>query len=94
MLPNTPGDCRAVFGTLVALYPNRIFKTWVWAARSGIGLAGIACALRRDHQNHADSFPQDVQEPRSLSLPRPARVTRVVPGAGLQVPRVIAGSSL
>ncbi len=51
--------------------------------------------LRRDHQNNADTFPQDVEELRALFGPvQPGQRIRAVPGAGLEVPLWILGSSL
>ena len=93
MLPNhSPLVIAEQFGTLASLYPNRIDL--------GLGRAPgtdqlTAQALRRDHQTHADTFPQDVQELRAYFEPVQAgQKIRAVPGAGLQVPLWILGSSL
>ena len=93
MLPNhSPLVIAEQFGTLASLYPGRIDL--------GLGRAPgtdqlTARALRRDHQNNADSFPQDVQELRALFGPvQPGQKIQAVPGAGLEVPLWILGSSL
>ena len=93
MLPNhSPLVIAEQFGTLASLYPGRIDL--------GLGRAPgtdqmTARALRRDHQNNADTFPQDVQELQSLFEPATAgQRIRAVPGAGLKVPLWILGSSL
>ena len=93
MLPNhSPLVIAEQFGTLASLYPGRIDL--------GLGRAPgtdqlTARALRRDHNNHADTFPQDVQELQGLFEPvQPGQRIRAVPGAGLKVPLWILGSSL
>ncbi|RYF40618.1 MAG: LLM class flavin-dependent oxidoreductase [Comamonadaceae bacterium] len=93
MLPNhSPLVIAEQFGTLASLYPGRIDL--------GLGRApgtdqGTARALRRDHQNNADSFPQDVQELQMyFGDVQPGQRIRAVPGAGLEVPLWILGSSL
>jgi luciferase family oxidoreductase group 1 len=97
MLPNhAPLVIAEQFGTLEALYPGRIDL--------GLGRAPgtdrlTARALRRDASGDADSFPDDVVEllsyfragdPSQLNVKR----VRAVPGAGLDVPVWILGSSL
>src|SRR5881275_2802882 len=93
MLPNhSPLVIAEQFGTLASLYPGRIDL--------GLGRAPgtdqlTARALRRDHQNNADIFPQDVQELRYYFEDiEPGQRIRAVPGAGLKVPLWILGSSL
>ena len=93
MLPNhSPLVIAEQFGTLASLYPSRIDL--------GLGRAPAtdqltARALRRDHQNNADTFPQDVQELQAFFEPVQAgQRIRAVPGAGLKVPLWILGSSL
>ncbi len=93
MLPNhSPLVIAEQFGTLASLYPGRIDL--------GLGRAPgtdqlTARALRRDHMNNADTFPQDVEELRALFGPvQPGQRIRAVPGAGLEVPLWILGSSL
>jgi luciferase family oxidoreductase group 1 len=93
MLPNhAPLVIAEQFGTLAALHPGRIDL--------GLGRAPgtdpvTTRALRRDLAGHADSFPDDVVE--LLSYFReatPGQRVRAVPGAGLDVPVWILGSSL
>ena len=91
MLPNhSPLVVAEQFGTLESLFPGRIDL--------GVGRAPgsdqvTAVALRRNL--NIDSFPQDVQELMAL-LREPASGQRVkaVPGAGLNVPIWVLGSSL
>ena len=93
MLPNhSPLVIAEQFGTLASLFPGRIDL--------GLGRAPgtdmlTARALRRDLTNGADSFPQDVQELQHyFEHPQPGQKIRAVPGAGLQVPLWLLGSSL
>jgi luciferase family oxidoreductase group 1 len=92
MLPNhAPLVIAEQFGTLESLYPGRIDL--------GLGRAPgtdqrTLRALRRD-VHAADSFPDDVQELQALFRPvRPGQAVQAVPGAGLEVPLWILGSSL
>ena len=92
MLPNhSPLVIAEQFGTLEALYPGRIDL--------GLGRAPgtdgrTLRALRRDPEA-AESFPQDVVELQALFGPvRPGQAVQAVPGAGLEVPLWILGSSL
>ncbi len=92
MLPNhAPLMVAEQFGTLAALFPGRIDL--------GVGRAPgtdqlTSRALRRDDAN-ADSFPEDVQELLHWFAPeKPGQRVRAVPGAGLEVPVWILGSSL
>lgn len=91
MLPNhSPLVIAEQFGTLEALYPGRIDL--------GLGRAPgtdqlTARALRRD-PTHADEFPRDVQDLQFLFGPaHPGQAIQAVPGAGLEVPLWILGSS-
>jgi luciferase family oxidoreductase group 1 len=93
MLPNhSPLVIAEQFGTLESLYPGRIDL--------GLGRAPgtdmlTAQALRRDVELSAEHFPQDVQELQSYFAPaEPRRRIRAVPGAGLEVPIWLLGSSL
>ncbi|AXE93049.1 luciferase family oxidoreductase group 1 [Paraburkholderia terricola] len=93
MLPNhAPLVIAEQFGTLASLYPGRIDL--------GLGRApgtdqSTARALRRDLQNSAESFPDDVVElQRYFADPVPGQRIRAVPGAGLNVPLWLLGSSL
>jgi luciferase family oxidoreductase group 1 len=92
MLPNhSPLVIAEQFGTLAALFPGRIDL--------GLGRAPgsdqvTARALRRS-PSAADTFPQDVIELMSyFEPPLPGQAVRAVPGAGLDVPVWILGSSL
>jgi luciferase family oxidoreductase group 1 len=92
MLPNhAPLQVAEQFGTLAALYPDRIDL--------GLGRApgtdqATARALRR-YYDGADSFPQDVAELLHYFGPvQPGQTVQAVPGAGLEVPVWLLGSSL
>jgi luciferase family oxidoreductase group 1 len=93
MLPNhSPLVIAEQFGTLASLYPGRIDL--------GLGRAPgtdmmTAQALRRDVAMSGEQFPQDVQELQSyFAPPQPRQRIRAVPGAGLEVPIWLLGSSL
>jgi luciferase family oxidoreductase group 1 len=92
MLPNhAPLVVAEQFGTLATLYPGRI--------ELGLGRApgtdqAAARALRRP-PDAADAFPDDVAELLSYFRPaEPGQLVRAVPGAGVDVPVWILGSSL
>ncbi|WP_373048585.1 LLM class flavin-dependent oxidoreductase [Vulgatibacter sp.] len=92
MLPNhAPLVIAEQFGTLASLYPGRIDL--------GLGRAPgtdplTARALRR-HFNAADTFPEDVLELQGyFREAAPGQAVRAVPGAGLDVPIWLLGSSL
>ena len=92
MLPNhAPLVIAEQFGTLESLYPGRIDL--------GLGRAPgtdqrTVRALRRNPED-ADSFPQDVLELRTYFAPvQEGQSVQAVPGAGLNVPLWILGSSL
>jgi luciferase family oxidoreductase group 1 len=93
MLPNhAPLVIAEQFGTLESLYPGRIDL--------GLGRAPgtdqtTARALRRYLAGGADSFPQDVVELQAYFRPaEPGQAVQAVPGAGLNVPIWLLGSSL
>ena len=93
MLPNhAPLVIAEQFGTLESLYPGRIDL--------GLGRApgtdqSTARALRRQLVNSDDQFPQDVLELQAyFRTAAPGQVVRAVPGAGLDVPIWLLGSSL
>jgi luciferase family oxidoreductase group 1 len=92
MLPNhSPLVIAEQFGTLASLFPGRIDL--------GLGRAPgsdhtTARALRRNLASDADEFPQDVVELMDYFAGSPRRQVRAVPGAGLDVPVWILGSSL
>ena len=92
MLPNhAPLMVAEQFGTLAALYPGRVDL--------GLGRApgtdqATAHALRRHLAGGADNFPQDVVELLHwFEAAKPGQAVRAVPGAGLDVPVWILGSS-
>ncbi|HVK71736.1 MAG TPA: LLM class flavin-dependent oxidoreductase [Kofleriaceae bacterium] len=92
MLPNhAPLVIAEQFGTLEALYPARIDL--------GLGRApgtdpATIRALRRDHLDPTDRFPEEVDELRRYFRDAaPNALVRAVPGAGLDVPIWILGSS-
>jgi len=92
MLPNhSPLQVAEQFGTLASLYPDRIDL--------GLGRAPgtdqpTARALRRYFDN-AEQFPQDVNELLHYFEPaQPDQAVRAVPGAGIEVPVWLLGSSL
>ena len=92
MLPNhAPLQVAEQFGTLASLYPGRIDL--------GLGRApgtdqATTRALRR-YFDGADRFPQDVAELLSYFEPAvPGQAVQAVPGAGLEVPVWLLGSSL
>ncbi len=93
MLPNhAPLVIAEQFGTLAALYPDRIDL--------GLGRAPgtdqlTAHALRRNLNSSADRFPDDVVELQHyLSDAQEGQAVVATPGAGSNVPLYILGSSL
>ena len=93
MLPNhSPLVIAEQFGTLESLFPGRIDL--------GLGRApgsdqAAARAMRRDMHADADEFPRDVMELIGYFAPAvEGQRVRAVPGAGLEVPVWILGSSL
>lgn len=93
MLPNhAPLVVAEQFGTLESLYPGRIDL--------GLGRAPgtdqrSARALRRNLVTTDEDFPRDVIELQSYFAPAgPTQAVRAVPGAGLNVPIWLLGSSL
>ncbi len=93
MLPNhAPLVIAEQFGTLASLYPGRI-DLGLGRAPGTDGLT--AQALRRTLTGGVDSFPNDVAELQGyFREPEPGQRLRAVPGAGLNVPLWILGSSL
>jgi luciferase family oxidoreductase group 1 len=93
MLPNhAPLVIAEQFGTLGTLYPGRIDL--------GVGRAPgsdqvTARALRRNLAGDVDAFPQDVLELIGYFHPaEPGQKVVAIPGAGVEVPVWILGSSL
>jgi len=92
MLPNhAPLQVAEQFGTLAALYPGRVDL--------GLGRAPgtdqrTAQALRRTLVGDINAFPNDVVELMHYFQPvQPGQAVQAVPGAGLDVPVWILGSS-
>jgi luciferase family oxidoreductase group 1 len=92
MLPNhAPLLIAEQFGTLAALHPGRV--------ELGLGRAPgsdqvTARAVRRNLYGDVDEFPRDVVELMSYFQPaEPGQAVQAVPGAGLEVPVWILGSS-
>jgi luciferase family oxidoreductase group 1 len=93
MLPNhAPLVIAEQFGTLATLFPGRIDL--------GLGRAPgtdqqTSQALRRTLDGDVNAFPRDVVElQRYFAAVEPGQRVRAVPGAGLEVPIWILGSSL
>lgn len=93
MLPNhAPLVIAEQFGTLEALFPGRIDL--------GLGRAPgtdqlTAHALRRTLDGSPEDFPMDVLELQGyFRAAKPGQPVRAVPGAGLNVPLWLLGSSL
>jgi luciferase family oxidoreductase group 1 len=93
MLPNHPPLIIAEqFGTLESLHPGRID---LGLGRAPGTDAVTTRALRRDPFAGAEAFPDDVQELMGYFAPtRPGQKVRAVPGAGLEIPIWLLGSSL
>ncbi len=92
MLPNhSPLAVAEQFGTLESLYPGRIDL--------GLGRAPgtdqlTAMALRGDHFNNAQEFPQNVLKLQTyFSKENKTAKVRAIPGEGLDIPIWILGSS-
>jgi luciferase family oxidoreductase group 1 len=92
MLPNhSPLVIAEQFGTLESLFPGRIDL--------GLGRAPgsdqlTARALRRNLSSDASQFPQDVVELMNYFSEAQPQAVRSIPGAGLNIPIWILGSSL
>ena len=93
MLPNhAPLVIAEQFGTLATLFPGRIDL--------GLGRAPgtdqtTSRALRRNLEGDVNAFPRDVVELQNyFQPPEPGQRVRAVPGAGVDVPIWILGSSL
>jgi luciferase family oxidoreductase group 1 len=93
MLPNhAPLVIAEQFGTLASLYPGRIDLGLGRAPGTDIA---ATYALRRDSTAAGDQFPRDVQELMFyFQTAAPDQKVRAVPGAGLDVPIWLLGSSL
>jgi luciferase family oxidoreductase group 1 len=79
------------FGTLESLYPGRI-DLGVGRSSGSVG-ESVARALRSTSETR-ERFPDDLREMQSLFRPfTPDQALRAVPGAGLEVPIWVLGSS-
>jgi len=92
MLPNhSPLLIAEQFGTLESLFPGRIDL----ALGRAPGSDQITARALRRGPSSGDEFPHDVAELMSyFREPAPDQLVRAVPGAGLDVPIWILGSSL
>lgn len=92
MLPNhAPLVIAEQFGTLAALFPGRID---LGLGRAPGGDPAVTRALRRSLAGDVDQFPRDVLELQSyFRAAAPGQAVQAVPGAGLDVPLWILGSS-
>lgn len=93
MLPNhAPLAIAEQFGTLESLYPGRIDLGLGRAPGSDMTTAR---ALRRNLHAHGEDFPDLVAELQHyFAQPEADQSIRAVPGAGLNIPLWILGSSL
>ena len=92
MLPNhAPLVIAEQFGTLESLFPGRIDLALGRAPGSD---QVTARALRRHLATDADTFPHDVLELITYFKAPPGQAVRAIPGAGLNIPIWILGSSL
>lgn len=92
MLPNhAPLLIAEQFGTLESLYPGRIDL----ALGRAPGTDRVTMAALRRSEGSADTFPQDVLELQAYFKPAVSgQAVRAVPGAGLDVPIWLLGSSM
>jgi luciferase family oxidoreductase group 1 len=92
MLPNhAPLVIAEQFGTLESLYPGRIDL----ALGRAPGTDRVTTTALRRSDRSADTFPQDVIELQSyFETPKPGQAVLAVPGAGLDVPIWLLGSSM
>ena len=91
MLPNhSPLVIAEQFGTLESLFPGRIDL----ALGRAPGSDQITARALRRNPSDANAFPQDVLELIRYFEGPPGQIVRAIPGAGLNVPVWILGSSL
>jgi luciferase family oxidoreductase group 1 len=92
MLPNhAPLVIAEQFGTLAAIYPDRID---LGLGRAPGGDFHTLRALRRDHQQTGDEFPALLEELRAYLGPdRPGQAVKAIPGQNTNVPIILLGSS-
>src|SRR5579863_3667235 len=93
MLPNhAPLMVAEQFGTLAALHPGRV-ELGLGRARGSDQLT--MRAMRRNQMAGLEQFPKDAAELMNYFRPaEPGQRLQAVPGAGLEVPIWILGSSL
>jgi luciferase family oxidoreductase group 1 len=92
MLPNhAPLVVAEQFGTLAALYPDRID---LGLGRAPGGDFHTMRALRRDLAQTGDDFPQLLEELRGYLGPeRPGQAVKAIPGQNSNIPIILLGSS-
>jgi luciferase family oxidoreductase group 1 len=92
MLPNhAPLVVAEQFGTLEALYPERID---LGLGRAPGGDFQTMRALRRDSQQSGEDFPALLEELQTYLGPeKPGQVVKAIPGQGSNVPITLLGSS-
>ena len=92
MLPNhAPLVIAEQFGTLAAIYPDRID---LGLGRAPGGDFHTLRALRRDHRQTGDDFPQLLEELRAYLGPEcPGQAVKAIPGQNTNVPITLLGSS-
>ncbi len=92
MLPNhAPLVVAEQFGTLDALYPERID---LGLGRAAGGDFVTMRALRRDLNQTGEDFPELLEELRAyLGKPRPGQAVKAIPGQNSHVPITLLGSS-
>jgi luciferase family oxidoreductase group 1 len=92
MLPNhAPLVVAEQFGTLAAMYPNRID---LGLGRAPGGDFNTMRALRRDSRQSGDDFPELLEELQTyLGDERPGQAVKAIPGQGSHVPITLLGSS-
>lgn len=92
MLPNhAPLVVAEQFGTLAAIYPNRID---LGLGRAPGGDIHTIRALRRDSRQSGDDFPELLEELQTyLGDERPGQAVKAIPGQGSHVPITLLGSS-
>jgi luciferase family oxidoreductase group 1 len=92
MLPNhAPLVVAEQFGTLAAIYPDRID---LGLGRAPGGDFHTLRALRRDHHQTGDDFPALLEELRTYLGPeRPGQAVKAIPGQNTNVPIILLGSS-
>ena len=92
MLPNhAPLVVAEQFGTLAAIYPDRID---LGLGRAPGGDFHTLRALRRDHHQTGDDFPALLEELRNYLGPEhPGQAVKAIPGQNTNVPITLLGSS-